>query len=202
MQSIYDHGGGWWVDDGYIIPCTKSSKRKYAQQMIVLHWTAAPYKSGTGNLGRIKRWAANTDDKSSTHFVILRGGEIYQLVSTDLVAWHAGKSEWTLSTGKHVTSCNNYSLGIDYDNVGPLTLKDGKYYDSYGGEHHGAAVECDGKWYEPISDAQIWACRVLCDALRSKYSIPLQDIVGHRDVSPGRKIDPGPLGDPSQLGWY
>lgn len=195
MQQIFDHGDGWWVDEGHRLQTTKTSALSKQPRMIVLHWTAAPCRSTTDNLARIQRWAADAGDKSSTHFVILRTGEVWQMAPTTRATWHAGNSAWTCQDGtKSTKSVNLFSLGIDFDNVGPVTQgKDGMLYDCYGGRFEGVAQDIKGKLYEAPSDNQLWACRVLLDALRTRFGIAQRDIVGHLDVSPGRKIDPGPL---------
>jgi AmpD protein len=58
-------------------------------------------------------------------------------------------------------------------------------------------VELEGADDQAYTDAQ-YACltRVLV-VLRGRY--PITDIVGHADVSPGRKTDPGPAFDWGQL---
>lgn len=204
VPKICEQGDGFWVVQEMRIPCTKSSKLSTKiPRLIVLHWTAAPLQSTEEkNLLRIYRWAANNEDKSSTHFVIMRSGKLYQLVSTDRASWNAGKSSWTCADGtSSKTSVNLFSVGIDFDNVGPLTQgKDGFFYDCYGGRFTGVAQQVGTEWYEAITREQLWTCRVLVDALRLRFGIALQDVVGHCDVSPGRKIDPGPLVTHETLG--
>ena len=202
LPAIFDHKNGFWVDDDYRIACAKSSKRSTKARMIVLHWTAAPKKTIEGNLDRIISWAGNASDKSSTHFVILRDGSTWQLVSTELASWNAGNSKWRCADGTSSSkSVNGFSIGIDFDLVGPLTPKGDDFVDCYGGAFDGEAERAaDGKWYEPPTAAQMWACRILVDALRAKYGIATADIVGHLDVSPGRKIDPGPFVTRKTLG--
>lgn len=210
IQTVRDYGDGWWVDEDHRIPCSKSSTYLEQPSILVLHWTAAPYKTVAENLARIKRWAANASDKSSTHFSIQRDGTIYQLVPTTRAAWHAGKSEWTRADGKHYpprkteTSINRYSLGIDFDLVGPVTrYPDGRWVDCYGGTYSGPQPEYSDqtrKWYEPVQLSQLQSCRMLIDALTARFGIALHDVVGHVDVSPGRKIDPGPFITHESLG--
>jgi len=210
VQTIKDFGDGWWVDEAHRIPSSKSSTYLQQPKVIVLHWTAAPYKTLAENLARIKRWAANAAEKSSTHFSILRDGTIYQLVPTTRAAWHAGASSWVCADGQKLppkkaeTSINRYALGIDFDIVGPVTrYPDGRWVDCYGGTYTGPQPEYSDqtrKWYEPVQLAQLLSCRMLIDALRTRFSVALPDVVGHVDVSPGRKIDPGPFVTRRSLG--
>jgi N-acetylmuramoyl-L-alanine amidase len=39
-------------------------------------------------------------------------------------------------------------------------------------------------------ESQIKATAYVCRLLMEKYNIPVENIVGHRDVAPGRKVDP------------
>lgn len=55
----------------------------------------------------------------------------------------------------------------------------------------GVALVGEGK--EKFTDAQYKSVAWLCDMLKKKYRIPNENIVGHKDVSPGRKTDPEPF---------
>ena len=48
----------------------------------------------------------------SSHFYIRRGGELWQFVSCDDRAWHAGASNWC---GRD--NCNDYSIGIELEGL-------------------------------------------------------------------------------------
>lgn len=39
------------------------------------------------------RWLRNNRSRGSAHYVVSRGGDVVQLVSTSNVAWHAGAAE-------------------------------------------------------------------------------------------------------------
>ncbi len=69
--------------------------------VLVIHYTALPLEESLSHLTR-------TSPGVSTHFVIGRGGELFQLVSADHRAWHAGKS---LFGG--LDDVNSRSIGID-----------------------------------------------------------------------------------------
>lgn len=194
IQNIGDMGDGWFVYGAYRLTTTKWTPRSMPVSAIVLHWTASPPESTADEVARIKRWAARTSDKSSTHFCILRNGDIYQMVPTTECAWHAGSSSWQCDGWSAPKSgCNKYAIGIDILNVGPLTKLDDMYFDSYDKRFDGEVASIGGKYYEQPTAAQIYAARILVDQLRAKYSIAVHDIVRHCDVSPGRKIDTGPI---------
>jgi AmpD protein len=48
----------------------------------------------------------------SAHFYVRRGGELWQFVSCDERAWHAGNSAWC---GR--ANCNDYSIGIELEGL-------------------------------------------------------------------------------------
>lgn len=58
-------------------------------------------------------------------------------------------------------------------------------------------VELEGTDEEAYADAQYACLSGLLHALRMRY--PIVDVVGHSDVSPGRKSDPGPAFDWGRL---
>lgn len=52
-------------------------------------------------------------------------------------------------------------------------------------------IEIENTGNAPYPPAQIKAVITLCRQLITRYRIPAQNIVGHSDIAPGRKIDPG-----------
>ena len=65
-----------------------------------LDWNAHPYFQTIQNL------------QVSAHFYIGRNGALWQFVSCEQRAWHAGNSSYT---GK--ANCNNYSIGIELEGL-------------------------------------------------------------------------------------
>jgi len=53
-------------------------------------------------------------------------------------------------------------------------------------------IELDNNGQEPYPEAQLKTLESLLQDLRARYRIQSENVVGHSDVSPGRKIDPGP----------
>lgn len=51
-------------------------------------------------------------------------------------------------------------------------------------------IELDNNGFEPFSEIQIRSLLVLLDTLKTNYSIPTANIIGHADIAPGRKVDP------------
>lgn len=82
------------------------SPRSQPVEYIMVHFTEMLFEEALEKL---------TDEKSkvSAHYLIKEDGEIFQLVSDDYIAWHAGKSLWH---GKE--ALNENSIGIELDNLG------------------------------------------------------------------------------------
>ena len=104
----------------------------------------------------------NPKSKVSSHYLIKRNGEIINLVPDLFEAWHAGVSSW-----KNFKSLNKNSIGIEITNPG---------------HQHG---------YKRFSKKQIFSLQKLLNILVKKYKIKKKYILGHSDISPGRKKDPG-----------
>lgn len=58
-------------------------------------------------------------------------------------------------------------------------------------------IELEGSDFEPFEDGQYATLQALVEALKHRY--PIQHIVGHSDIAPGRKTDPGPFFDWQRL---
>ena len=102
----------------------------------------------------------------SAHYLIDLDGAVEQLVDEARRAWHAGVSDW-----RGETDVNSRSIGIEMVNRG------------------------HGPDYHPFPEPQMAALEALIGDIRARWTIPLENIVGHEDVAPGRKIDPGPKFD-------
>ena len=98
----------------------------------------------------------------SCHYFIERNGNIYRMVSDNKIAWHAGKSKW-----KGFNNLNKYSIGIEIQNKGHF----------FG--------------YQNFTKKQIFSLIKLIKILIKKYKIKKENVLGHSDIAPLRKIDPG-----------
>lgn len=54
-------------------------------------------------------------------------------------------------------------------------------------------IELDNNGSEPFSDPQINTLLALLTKLKKDYNIPAQNIIGHSDIAPSRKVDPSAL---------
>ena len=182
------------------IPFVKSPNHGGAlkPRFIVIHDTA----SGLKDDGDIA-WLTNPAAKVSAHVVVSRQGKITQLVPFNVVAWHAGQSQW-----KGLKFMNSYAVGIEIDNPGKLQkVSDGVYKNeictidtnkdpSLKVEYAKTNAHGAGYWLH-YSPEQIAAVTDLCAALAETFKI--EDIITHWMISPGRKIDTNPLYPLDQL---
>ena len=115
------------------------------------------------------------ENKVSAHYVIPRephkGNDLYHLVKDEDIAYHAGVSQWTYND-KLRKYINRYSIGIELEGDGNVF-----FYTDF--------------QYEVL----IWLIK---DYIK-KYNIDEANIVGHEDISPGRKVDPGKFFDWKRL---
>lgn len=79
----------------------------------VVHYDAAANETSAIN------WMASKESKVSAHLHISRTGKVTQQVPFNVVAWHAGKSEW-----QGLSGLNSYSIGIELQNTGKQTYTD------------------------------------------------------------------------------
>lgn len=106
----------------------------------------------------------------SAHYLIDLDGTVEQLVDENRRAWHAGVSEWGGET-----DINSRSIGIELVNRG------------------------HGPDYHPFPEPQMTSLEALIQSIRARWTIPPENIIGHQDIAPGRKIDPGPKFDWTRL---
>lgn len=157
------------------------SRGNYPLDMIIIHHIG----SDKGKLYSVKgtlTWFTNIDvhknpstgkieNKVSAHYVLPRerhdGNDIYHLVKDTDIAYHAGVSQWTVND-KLRKYINRYSIGIEMEGDGNL-------------------VDYTDYQYDVLT----WVVKDLMD----RYDIREENIVGHEDIAPKRKVDPGKFFD-------
>lgn len=127
--------------------------------MIVMHSTAG---TAPGDYNWLRQGGSDANPVS-IHYYIDKAGTISQMVADHLVAWHAGRSSWTID-GRAINGCNSISIGIELENRN--TGRD------------------------PYPQAQYDAALALVRALVAQYHIPRRQLVRHLDIAPRRKTDP------------
>ena len=125
-------------------------------KLIILHYTAM-----FTSLEALMH-LSNPKNKVSSHFLVSKNGNIFNLVDVKFRAWHAGMSYW-----KKIKDINSNSIGIEIDNSGHLHK------------------------FENYKKEQIKSLMKLLKYLIKKFKIHPINIIGHSDIAPYRKIDPG-----------
>ena len=155
-------------------------------ELLVVHYTAT-----LDAVGVIQTFAAKAA-KASAHLVIDTDGSVTQMVEFNRWAAHAGKSSW-----RGRPACNGFSIGVELVNPGPLYRTADGYVETirrrpWTGEVAHARHKHGGLFqhWAVYPAAQLDRLHEIAAALVEDYH--LKDIVGHDDISPGRKIDPGP----------
>lgn len=176
------------TDAGERLPLVRSPNTgdRLQPKYLVIHYTAGGSAEASVN------WLTNPSARASAHLVIGRDGGVTQLVPFDRVAWHAGVSEW-----EGLTGLNHHSIGIELDNAGRLEAKGGQWTAWFGRTYPREEVmeathrhESAASAWHVYTEAQIEATLEAARVIIEKYG--LIDVVGHDDISPGRKVDPGP----------
>ncbi len=111
-----------------------------------------------------------TQEEVSAHYLVTDDSPpvIYRLVPETYSAWHAGESSWY---GK--SALNSNSIGIEI-------------------VHPGWAKNSTGELGPTYPNDQIDTVIKLVKDIAKRYQITPENIVGHSDVAPSRKLDPGP----------
>ena len=169
---------------------TAKTSGKYAPgalDTVIIHYTASPsFRSAYNTL-------MNPRIKASAHILIDTDGTILQMADFETITWHAGRSSY-----KDRSGFNKYSIGIEIVNSGPIKMKNGEFFDVYNikkpadqvmeGKHRNRPII--SKYWHKYTPEQVAATEELCRLLVDKYGIKF--ILGHEEISVGRKFDPGP----------
>lgn len=107
---------------------------------------------------------SKSDNPVSAHYTICRQGRIFFHVCPSKRAWHAGKSSYRCRE-----NFNDFSIGIELYNPG------------------------HNRGYIPYTELQILSLVKLMRYLYTQFPINPKWVLGHSDISPGRKYDPGEL---------
>lgn len=120
----------------------------------------------------------NPATELSCHYFISHAAQVHQLVDESRVAYHAGKSTWN-----GIENLNGHSLGIEVGNAGPFATPPT------------TEQEAKPEWgkAEPYTPAQYQTLIELLKAIMARHPhIKPEHVLGHSEISPGRKSDPGP----------
>lgn len=153
---------------GYLVNARHPSQSQNERvRFLILHYTAADDADSLRLL---------TQGNVSAHYLVpsaasplLKKRTVYRLVAEDKRAWHAGASEW-----KGRSNLNDSSVGVEIVNPG---------YEQ---------KLMERVWF-PWDARQIKLVARLASDIIKRYDITPDNVLGHSDVAPTRKVDPGPL---------
>ncbi|MGE7993386.1 N-acetylmuramoyl-L-alanine amidase [Pseudomonas sp. NPDC089554] len=140
-------------------------------RFLVLHYTAANFQSSVNALARGDQVSAHYLIPSPTDPSYTRAGfdktRIFSLVDENERAWHSGSSAWGVRTG-----LNDTAIGIEL--VNQASVSNGQFnFPDYHPEQIAALVQ-------------------VCQDILQRYpDITPTHVLGHSDISIGRKSDPG-----------
>ena len=126
------------------------------------------------------------------HLLISRSGAVVQLVPFDRRAWHAGPSKWE---ERNLEGLNAYSIGIMFINMGSLKRSGETFVGAFErtiDPGNVLAVNIGGtdSYWEKYTSEQVEAAKGIVRAF--KAILPNIGLLGHSDITKGRKDDPGP----------
>ena len=161
------------------------------RRFLIIHFT-----DGATAESSVSWWKNPKARGSNAHIVIDRDGSVIQCRPFNRTCGHAGKARWRdPKTGLLFASLNSCSIGIELanggaDEPGPDGFDWAKKQPGFqvikAAHKHGGPVR---EW-EAYPAAQLASCDAVSLALVDRFN--LDDLVGHEDISRGRKTDPGP----------
>lgn len=150
---------------------------------LVIHFTGEDYAES------MRLLTQRTAIPVSAHYLIpapgdptypRRGLRVHRLVDEQQRAWHAGQSYWD-----EATSLNARSIGIEIVNTSRCTDIDPQPEPGTPGNQR-----CEFHDFDPEQIELVIA--LSRDILERNSNIDPQDVVGHADIAPDRRVDPGP----------
>lgn len=182
-MSASPNGQSGWLQQARQVPSPNFGPRPAQAliDLIVVHAISLP----PGQYGgpEVEQLFTNTlNGDAHPYFQTIRGLEVsahFFIRRTGEVVQFVSSDDRAWHAGRSTwcgrDNCNDYSIGIELEGL-------------------------EGDTFEP---AQYQALASLCQALAQRY--PIQQVVGHEHVAPGRKQDPGPGFDwaalQQHLGW-
>lgn len=153
-------------------------------QHLVLHFTSENHQES------LRLLTQRTDAPVSAHYLVPDPRDpgwgrddvvVLRLVPEERRAWHAGRSHWA-----GTTALNDSSIGIEIVNVSRCETPAGMNVVQDPEER-----DCV---FQPYDERQIEALIALVQGILERHpDIDPEDVVGHADITPGRRVDPGPL---------
>lgn len=189
-------GPAFRIENGIVLAegsaeVTHLEAQSFSSTVIDPSYVVMHYTGGVGE--SLVRYFTSKGRRASAHLLVRRDGSVVQLLPLDLRSWHAGSSKWGSLTG-----LNSHAVSVELENWG-LLQRTGDSWTHISGTRLSAdeIVEATHKsggdsvgWHR-FTEAQIATATALVKSL-VRNDPDLLDVIGHDDISPGRKLDPGP----------
>lgn len=185
-MNIVDH----WLEGAIRIPYPAGP------EMPIRRFGIAHFTGGATAKSSIDFWTTPAARGAEAHVVIDRDGTIYQIRPFNQKCDHAGESSWVdPNSGIRYKWLNSCTIGVEFANGGYDDPERDAYdwakklpgFQSVRATHKHERVARD---WEVFPEAQIISGIAVFKAIKRRYN--LDDIVGHEDIAPARKVDPGP----------
>jgi N-acetylmuramoyl-L-alanine amidase len=184
------------LTDGPVTQLSNLVSPVIVPELIVIHFGVTHSLSSLVAVQKARGYWAHLSIDGSTD----EQGAVYavtQALPFNMRGSHAGPSKY-----KGREAVNHFSVGIEIANPGPLTrAPDGTLRTVYGkpwpeedaleARHDHPGAPPNWTHWAQFSDQEIDLCVEICHLLRTTYPT-ITDVVGHDEVSRGRKFDPGP----------
>ena len=171
---------------------TPSENYNNRVRYLVLHFTGGNFEESMNYLVKGQRSVSSHYLIPENHDNTYKGRlKIFKLVDESLRAWHAGISYWN---GQE--NLNDLSIGIELVNVPDCHESPNMIFSrDYAGERDYSNRYC---FYPDFDPEQISLLVSLIKKIQNEFpEITPENIVGHSDIAPSRKLDPGP-----RFPWY
>lgn len=187
---LYGEGSSWipWAADA-ISGAKRGTYRKGYPEGLVVHWTAG-WRNGLKAGNELMR---NT---GMLYLLVDGEGRLAQSDSLKHHGYHAGKSSHSGATGY----VSDEYAGVELQAAGMLERRGSKYYSWFDATYPATEVVTSQRdqniapgHYHAYTRAQMMTLRKLIVwlYLNRPDVFSIDRVVGHDEVSPGRKVDPG-----------
>ncbi|HEV3270048.1 MAG TPA: N-acetylmuramoyl-L-alanine amidase [Candidatus Rhabdochlamydia sp.] len=166
-------------------------------KILVMHYTACPTDEALHTL------TSKTSQVSAHYLIPPEGDKVYRLVPENMRAWHSGVAEWRgeSDVNSHSIGLENVNWGYTYGSV-PNEPSNALLKNIWSKNIHakrslgerGLLPFLQKTWHS-FPQEQMNTLALLSKEIIDKWSIDPENVVGHADVAPDRKVDPGALFD-------
>ncbi len=177
-----------------LLPLNCSAARTKPVRYVMLHYTSNALANPKNPLDVEAVLQIFKKYRVSAHYLIDRDGTVYQLVSEDRTAFHAGKGSLP-NKPETLNAMNSMSIGIELMAVGTpeemlkLGVKD------Y------ASIPDAAKGFTELQYQSLSELLLEIASRHDKLKITKGQIIGHDKYAPERRGDPGQLFDWERLPW-